>query len=108
MPVLAYYEEKIPADAPPSVRARMMEEAKRKSTEDVFGVGFQRDRNGKPIEQGKGSAAQPTQQSIDAYVLEQTTRRVGGPEPGYEQHLARMRKDLATYQARKAVDHDDE
>jgi hypothetical protein len=103
MPVLAYYEEKIPADAPPSVRARMMEEAKRKADEDVFGVGFQRDRNGKPIETGLGSASQPTVQSIEAYIKEQTERRKNGPEPGYEQHLARMRKNLADFQARNAT-----
>ncbi|MGB6658481.1 MAG: hypothetical protein WBE48_26430 [Xanthobacteraceae bacterium] len=34
----------------------------------VFGVDYKTDKRGEPIEQGKGSAAQPTQQSIDAYA----------------------------------------
>jgi hypothetical protein len=55
VPDISYYYEKIPHDATPEVRARMMEEAKRKSEEDVFGVGFKRDARGKPIEQGIGA-----------------------------------------------------
>jgi hypothetical protein len=33
---------------------------------NVFGVGFKRDRNGRPIEQGLGSESNPTVQSIAA------------------------------------------
>jgi hypothetical protein len=32
----------------------------------VYGVGFQRDRRGKPVEQGRGSASNPTEQHFQA------------------------------------------
>jgi hypothetical protein len=34
--------------------------------ENVFGAGYRRDRNGKPIEQGRGSISNPTEQSFAA------------------------------------------
>jgi hypothetical protein len=101
MPSLDFYLERIPDNAPPALRQQMIADAKRKVEEDTFGVGFRRDRQGKPIEQGLGSASHPTQQSIDAYIHEQTARRAGGPEAGYEEALAAMRKRLAEYLATK-------
>jgi hypothetical protein len=38
------------------------EQALEAEAESVFGVGYKRDKNGKPIETGIGSAAQPTPQ----------------------------------------------
>jgi hypothetical protein len=61
VPDISYYYEKIPANAPPEVRARMMEEARHKAEEDVFGVGFKRDARGKPIEQGIGAPGNETE-----------------------------------------------
>jgi hypothetical protein len=39
---------------------------RREEEVNVFGVGFRRDRNGRPIEQGLGSPANPTEQSFRA------------------------------------------
>ena len=44
-----------------------------------------------------------TRTSIDAYVKNQTERRVGGPEPGYEENLKRMRAELAECEKKKAA-----
>ena len=66
MPCLDYYLEKIPADAPPAVRERMIEDAKRKVEEDVFGVGFKRDANGRPIERGIGAPGNELAQHVAA------------------------------------------
>ena len=52
----------------------------------VFGVDFKRDRHGKPIEQGIGSASQITANHISAY------EKWCKDEPDFERHLARMRK----------------
>lgn len=68
MPSLEYYLEKIPADAPPSVRERMIEDAKRKVEEDVFGIGFKRDANGRPIERGIGSVGNELAQHVAAIL----------------------------------------
>lgn len=61
-------------------------------------------RRGKPVEQGKGSYEQPTQNSIDAYIKTQTERRVGGPEKGFEENLKKMRDRLAEYQAENGAE----
>jgi hypothetical protein len=61
----------------------------------VFGENYKTDRDGNPIEQGKGSKAQPTLQSVEAY------RKYGKSEPSYEQTLAQMQADLAAYQERQ-------
>ncbi len=51
---------------------------------------------------GRGSKAQPTRTSIDAYIKNQTERRGSlGPEKGYEENLARMEADLEAYNASK-------
>ena len=61
----------------------------------VFGEDFKRDANGIPIEQGKGSAAQPTQASVQAYA------KYGKHEPQYTEHLAKMEAQLAAYTAKQ-------
>ena len=52
-----------------------------------------------------------TQQAYDAYIKSQTDSKTG-PEPGYEDHLKRMRQQLAACDARRAAmrtdDDDDE
>ena len=65
---------------------------------NVFGADAPKDRNGFRVEQGLGSPGNMTQQAIDAYIKNQTERRTGGPEPGYEQHLKRMQAQLVETQ----------
>jgi hypothetical protein len=79
---------KLPADA---IQKYLADEEKA-----VFGFDFKRDRHGKPIEQGIGSAAQPSENSVKAYEL------YGRDEPDYQTNLARMRKELAEHQKRRA------
>jgi hypothetical protein len=67
----------------------------------TFGQDYKVDAEGNVIEQGRGSEAQPTRSSIDAYIKNQTERRQGGPEKGYEENLARMEANLAAYNASK-------
>ncbi len=96
---------------PKEVRREIRKEAKRIATRDVFGEGHKTDKEGKPIEQGLGAAGNVTAQHIEAYVKNQTERSPNGPEPGYEDNLSRMRKDLAACEARRLAartDDDDE
>ena len=67
----------------------------------TFGQDYKVDADGNPIETGRGSKAQPTRGSIDAYIKNQTERRAGGVEPGYAETLAGMEADLAAYNASK-------
>lgn len=53
-------------------KGKTPEQARRKVTEDVFGVDYRTDTKGNPIEVGKGSAAQTTQQHREA--LDRNTR----------------------------------
>ena len=62
---------------------------------NVFGNDFKRDRHGKPIEQGIGSASHPTQNHVDAYS------QYGKNDPDYAENLARMKQALAAYEARQ-------
>jgi hypothetical protein len=64
--------------------------------DNVFGVGHGKDANGKPIENGLGSAANQTAQSVEAY------RRWGVNDIDYEKNLARIEKELAVCEARRA------
>jgi hypothetical protein len=89
---------------PPHVRKQIRKEAKQIARQDVFGVDHKTDRNGNPIEQGVGSKGNQTAQSIEAYIKTQTERSANGPEPGYEETLARMRKDLAESEARRRAE----
>jgi hypothetical protein len=62
----------------------------------VFGENYKRDANGNPIEQGIGSAANPSRQSIEAY------RRYGKSEPAFEENLLKMEQQLADHLAAQA------
>lgn len=86
---------------PKDVRREIKRQAKQIALKDVFGEGHRTDKAGNPIEQGVGSPGNITQQHIDAYVKNQTERAANGPEPGYEENLAKMRKDLAACEARR-------
>jgi hypothetical protein len=61
----------------------------------VFGEGFKRDAQGRPLEQGKGSAAQPTAQSLEAY------KKYGKAEPNYQETVQRMEAALAAHNAKR-------
>lgn len=62
---------------------------------NVFGFDAKKDRQGNYIEQGRGSLANQTHQSVEAY------RKWGKDEPDYERHLARMQKELAASEAHR-------
>jgi hypothetical protein len=89
---------------PAALRKQIRREARRIAIADVFGVDHKTDKDGNPIEQGIGAAGNVTAQHVEAYIKEQTERRPNGPEPGYEDHLARMRKQLAECEARRAAE----
>jgi len=89
---------------PKEIRREIRREAKRIATEDVFGVGFKTGKDDQPLEQGIGAKGNMSQHCIDAYIISQTQRNPNGPEPGYEETLARMRKDLAECDARRAAE----
>jgi hypothetical protein len=61
----------------------------------VFGADVKHDRKGNPIEDGIGSALQPSANSVEAYAF------YCRDEPDYAANLAKMRKDLAAYLAKK-------
>jgi hypothetical protein len=48
---------------------------------DVFGVGFKRDENGRPIEQGIGSASNPSKSHLAALAKERQRQGLPEPEP---------------------------
>lgn len=99
---------------PREVRRRLEDEAQRRVRNDVFGVDHRVDRKtGEPIEQGKGSWAQPTLQSIHAY------KKYCGPskdnptgEPKFAENLAMMEERYKEFQAeqkaKRAKDGDDD
>ncbi len=62
----------------------------------VFGEDFKRDAQGRPLEQGKGSEAQPTAQSVEAY------KKYGKAEPNYQETVQQMEAALAAYNAKQA------
>jgi hypothetical protein len=73
---------------------------------NVFGHDHRKDKHGNPIEQGRGSAGNQTQQSVDAYI------KFGRPAPGasdaevkeFDDNLKRMRAELeACSEARAAA-----
>lgn len=80
----------------PHVQKRILKHAERLSFENIFGDNAKKDKDGNYIEQGLGSAAQPTKQSVEAY------EKYGFKEAGYVEHLAKMKQALAEFQARKA------
>ena len=62
---------------------------------NVFGFDFKKDRNGKPIENGLGSARNQTRNSVESY------RKWGIGEADYEINLQRMEKELAVANERR-------
>jgi hypothetical protein len=63
-------------------------------TRNVFGHDYKRDKNGRPIEVGIGSPAQPSKNSVDGY------EKYHKNDPGYAANLAKMKADLAAYEAK--------
>jgi hypothetical protein len=76
---------------PPDAIERYYED----ETRNVFGHDVKFDADGRPIEQGLGSASQPTPNSVDAY------RKFGREEPAYHENLARMEAELAAFEAKR-------
>jgi hypothetical protein len=97
MPSLDYYIKKIPANAPPELRRLLIEEAKRKVEIDVFGEGFKRSPQGKPLEQGRGAPGNETAESVASF------RCFCSHEPGFSEALKRKEADLARCVARRAA-----
>lgn len=58
-------------DTPPAIREQLIREAREMPDRNVFGAGHKKDKNGKLIEMGVGSAGNQTQQSIEAYIWTQ-------------------------------------
>jgi hypothetical protein len=58
----------------------------------VFGHDYKLDKNGRPIEQGIGSPAQPSANSVAAY------EKYHRGDPGFTENLARMKKQLADFE----------
>jgi hypothetical protein len=98
VPCLEYYLDKIPAKAPIDLQRRMAKDAERLVERDTFGEGFRRDKNGKPVEMGRGAPGNQTAESIRAY--EARCKH----EPNFVEVLARMRKELAECDARRAAE----
>ena len=61
----------------------------------VFGEGFKRDAQGRPIENGKGSPSQPTAQSLEAY------KKYAKSEPNYQENVQQMEAALAAHNAKR-------
>lgn len=72
------------------------------SEKQVFGHDVKHDRHGEPLEQGIGSAAHPTRNSIDAYKGHQLGNRFG-PEPDFQKNLDKMEADLAEFESKQAA-----
>lgn len=64
---------------------------------NVFGHDHRVDSQGRPIEQGLGSAGNQTKNSVDAY------RKWGVNDVDYEKNLSRMEKELATSNETRAA-----
>jgi hypothetical protein len=65
---------------------------------NVFGFDHKVDRSGKPIEQGVGSPGNQSRNSIEAY------KKYCSHEPDFEKNLARMQRELAEADARRAAE----
>ena len=64
----------------------------------MFGFDHKVDRSGKPIEQGVGSPGNQSRNSIEAY------KKYCSHEPDFEKNLARMQRELAEADARRAAE----
>jgi hypothetical protein len=62
---------------------------------NVFGFDHKTDRNGKPVEQGVGSAGNQSRNSIEAF------KKYHAHEPDFEKQLSRMERELAETNARR-------
>jgi hypothetical protein len=79
MATLQYFiEQNIRKGMEPAAAER---KARLQIEEDVFGVGFKRDENGRPIERGIGSASNPSPQHMAALAREKQRRALLEPEP---------------------------
>jgi hypothetical protein len=86
-------------EAPPHIRKETLRKAKEMARTDTFGRGHKM-KNGEPVEQGLGSWDNPTLQSIEAYIANQTKRQPV-PDADYEEQLRKMRARLAEVQAQR-------
>jgi hypothetical protein len=87
--------DKIKRDTPPAIAEQIRRQADARALIDTFGEGFKRDKHGKPMEQGRGSPGNQTRESVDSY------ERWKKDEPGYEENLARMKRELAVCEERR-------
>ncbi len=69
---------------------------------NVFGHDVKHDRHGNPIEQGIGSAAHPTRNSLEAYKSHQLGRKTP-PDPDFAEQCKRMEAEIAAYDAKQKV-----
>lgn len=81
------------------------EQYERAVEQNVFGHDVKHDRHGNPIEQGFGSAAHPTRNSINAYKAHQMGNKIG-PEPNFAENLAKMEADLAAFEGARKLKRD--
>lgn len=65
---------------------------------NVFGENYKVDAKGNALEAGRGSPGNQTRQSVDAY------RKWGAGDVDYEKNLARLEKELAACESRRAAD----
>jgi hypothetical protein len=93
---------------PKETRREIKKQARAIAYKDVFGEGHKVAKDGTPIEQGTGSPGNMTAQCIEAYIKNQTERRKGGPEEGYEDNLKKMRAQLAECNARRRIEEADD
>jgi hypothetical protein len=84
---------------PKEMRKQLLREARQIARNDVFGHGHKTTKDGTPIEQGLGSHENPSPQSIEAYIRPQSRPWRDSPEPGYEEHLKKLRARLAEVDA---------
>jgi len=85
-------------DTPRQLAEQIQHQADQRALVDVYGEGFKRDKNGKPIEQGRGSPGNQTRQSVDA------CERWRKNDPDYHDNLARMKRELAACEAQRKAE----
>ncbi|MFY9835601.1 MAG: hypothetical protein WAK55_03890 [Xanthobacteraceae bacterium] len=90
--------DEIKHNTPEAVAKEIRRKANERALVDVYGEGFKRDRTGKPMEQGLGTPGNQTAQSVAAY------EKWGVNEPDYDKNLARMKKELADCNERRAAE----
>jgi hypothetical protein len=78
---------------PGAIKQYYLEERK-----NVFGFDHKTDRSGKPIEQGIGSPGNQSANSVAAF------EKYCSHQPDFERELARMKKELAASNERRAAE----